>query len=83
MRAVVLEKPLEAHEHKVIEVQMSKLKPGWVLVRTKAFGILKRGGIRCMSGILGGEWEIEKFAPMDFIPSRCYLIIFDSSMWSL
>lgn len=39
MRAVVLEKPIEANELKVSEVPMPQVKPGWVLVRIKAFGI--------------------------------------------
>ena len=43
-----------------------------------SFGMLKHGGIICMTGILGGEWELKKFAPMDFIPSGSYLTIFDS-----
>jgi len=45
-----------------------------------SFGLLKQGGILCVSGILGGEWELEKFAPMDFIPSGSYLTIYDSKI---
>ncbi len=30
---------------------------------------VRRGGIVCMTGILGGKWEIEDFAPMDAIPT--------------
>jgi NADPH:quinone reductase-like Zn-dependent oxidoreductase len=52
------------------------------LVGTKtlasSFQYLKKGGIVCVSGILGGEWELANFAPMDFIPSGSYLTIFDS-----
>lgn len=43
-----------------------------------SFGLLKQGGILCMSGILGGTWEISDFAPMDFIPSGSYFTIYDS-----
>lgn len=43
-----------------------------------SFTLLKQGGIVCMSGILGNQWEIEHFAPMDFIPSGSYLTIYDS-----
>lgn len=43
-----------------------------------SFALLKQGGILCVTGILGGEWELEKFAPMDFIPSGSYLTIYDS-----
>jgi NADPH:quinone reductase-like Zn-dependent oxidoreductase len=34
---------------------------------------LRRGGIVCMTGILGGKWELEHFAPMDAIPSTVKL----------
>lgn len=34
---------------------------------------VKRGGIVCMTGILGGQWEIEHFAPMDAIPTAVKL----------
>lgn len=43
-----------------------------------SFGLLKAGGILCMTGILGGQWELERFAPMDFIPSGSYFTIYDS-----
>ena len=43
-----------------------------------SFKMLKHGGILCMSGILGGSWALEHFAPMDFIPSGSYFTIFDS-----
>jgi NADPH:quinone reductase-like Zn-dependent oxidoreductase len=33
----------------------------------------KRGGIVCMTGGLGGQWEIEHFAPMDAIPTAVKL----------
>lgn len=39
MKAVVLEKPCTASELAVQEVPMPKVKPGWVLVKIKAFGI--------------------------------------------
>ncbi|WP_404331900.1 zinc-binding alcohol dehydrogenase family protein [Mesobacillus maritimus] len=39
MKAVVLEKPCTAQELAVREVPMPKVKPGWVLVKVKAFGI--------------------------------------------
>jgi len=34
---------------------------------------LRRGGIVCMTGILGGKWELEHFAPMDAIPTAVKL----------
>jgi NADPH:quinone reductase-like Zn-dependent oxidoreductase len=34
---------------------------------------VRRGGIVCMTGILGGKWEIEHFAPMDAIPTAVKL----------
>lgn len=34
---------------------------------------LKRGGIVCMTGILGGEWELKNFSPMDDIPTAVKL----------
>ncbi|WML56183.1 alcohol dehydrogenase catalytic domain-containing protein [Neobacillus sp. PS2-9] len=39
MKAVVLEKPCKADELVVQEVPTPKVKPGWVLVKIKAFGI--------------------------------------------
>ncbi|MEH6996283.1 hypothetical protein V7075_26870 [Neobacillus drentensis] len=39
MKAVVLEKPCKADELVIHEVPIPKVKPGWVLVRIKAFGI--------------------------------------------
>jgi NADPH:quinone reductase len=39
MRAVVLEKPCKAEELVVRQVPMPQVKPGWVLVKIKAFGI--------------------------------------------
>ncbi|MBV8379030.1 MAG: zinc-binding dehydrogenase [Verrucomicrobia bacterium] len=33
----------------------------------------KRGGIVCMTGGLGGQWEIEHFAPMNAIPTAVKL----------
>jgi NADPH:quinone reductase-like Zn-dependent oxidoreductase len=39
MKAVVLEKPCNAEELSVSEVPIPKVKPGWVLVKIKAFGI--------------------------------------------
>jgi len=39
MKAVVLEKPCSASELAVQEVPIPRVKPGWVLVKIKAFGI--------------------------------------------
>ncbi|MEY2193191.1 zinc-binding alcohol dehydrogenase family protein [Neobacillus sp. BF23-41] len=39
MKAVVLEKPCKASELAVQEVPIPKVKPGWVLIKIKAFGI--------------------------------------------
>jgi NADPH:quinone reductase len=39
MKAVVLEKPITASELAVQEVPIPKVKPGWVLIKIKAFGI--------------------------------------------
>jgi NADPH:quinone reductase-like Zn-dependent oxidoreductase len=39
MKAVVLEKPCTADELVVREVPMPEVKPGWVLIKIKAFGI--------------------------------------------
>ncbi|MCM2534369.1 hypothetical protein NDK43_20980 [Neobacillus pocheonensis] len=51
MKAVVLEKPCTASELAVQEVPMPKVKPGWVLVKIKAFGI-NRSEIFTRQGIL-------------------------------
>lgn len=39
MKAVVLEKPTKAEEVKISECPIPVVKPGWVLVRVKAFGM--------------------------------------------
>ncbi|MBW8383805.1 MAG: zinc-binding dehydrogenase, partial [Youngiibacter sp.] len=39
MKAVVLERPCRAEELKVSEVAIPLVKPGWVLVKIRAFGI--------------------------------------------
>lgn len=39
MKAVVLEKPCPAEELRISEVPLPQAKPGWVLVKVKAFGI--------------------------------------------
>lgn len=53
------------------------------LVGTKAiddsFACVRRGGVLCMAGLLGGEWEIENFAPGATIPSTTKLTYFSSS----
>lgn len=43
-----------------------------------SFQLLKPGGTLCMTGILGGQWDLKHFAPMDFIPSGSYFTIYDS-----
>ena len=37
-----------------------------------------RGGIVCMTGILGGAWSLEHFEPVDAIPSGVRLTTFQS-----
>lgn len=39
MKAVILTKPIESSEIKLSECEIPKVKPGWVLVRIKAFGM--------------------------------------------
>ena len=39
MKAVILEQPCTAQELTIYEVPLPKVKPGWVLVKVKAFGI--------------------------------------------
>ena len=33
----------------------------------------KQGGIVCMTGIVGNQWSIQEFAPMEAIPTAVYL----------
>lgn len=53
------------------------------LVGTKvlddSFACVRRGGTLCMAGLLGGEWEIENFAPGATIPSTTKFTYFSSS----
>ena len=39
MKAVILTKPTESTEIKITECPTPAIKPGWVLVRIKAFGM--------------------------------------------
>lgn len=39
MKAVILTKPIESSEIQLLECEIPKVKPGWVLVRIKAFGM--------------------------------------------
>ncbi len=34
---------------------------------------LKPGGIACMTGMLGGQWEVKNFSPMGYIPTSVKL----------
>ena len=53
------------------------------LVGTRAledsFACVRRGGVLCMAGLLGGEWEIENFVPGAVIPSTTKFTYFSSS----
>ena len=53
------------------------------LVGTKvledSFACVRCGGVLCMAGLLGGEWEIENFVPGAVIPSTTKLTYFSSS----
>ena len=53
------------------------------LVGTKvlddSFACVRRGGTLCMAGLLGGEWEVENFAPGAAIPSTTKFTYFSSS----
>ena len=39
MKAVVLTKPCKAEEMTLIEIDIPEIRPGWVLIKVKAFGI--------------------------------------------
>jgi NADPH:quinone reductase len=41
--------------------------------------LLSEYGILCMTGILGGEWEMERFEPMVDIPTGVYFTTFTST----
>lgn len=53
------------------------------LVGTKviedSFACVRTGGTLCMAGLLGGEWEIDGFAPGGVIPSTTKFTYFSSS----
>lgn len=42
--------------------------------------LLKEQGILCMTGILGGEWEVKRFEPLVDIPSGVYFTAFTSTI---
>jgi NADPH2:quinone reductase len=44
-----------------------------------SLSLLAPGGIACMTGELGGEWEFNKWAPMEQVKSETYLTIFAST----
>ena len=39
MKAVLFEKPIKANEMKIVEVPKPKIRPGWVLIKVKGFGL--------------------------------------------
>jgi NADPH:quinone reductase-like Zn-dependent oxidoreductase len=39
-----------------------------------------QGGTVCMTGIVGNQWSLDRFAPMEFIPSDVYLTIYDGGV---
>ncbi len=45
-----------------------------------SLGLVSEGGIVCMTGILGGEWVMNHFEPMENIPSGAYLTQFTSTV---
>lgn len=48
-------------------------------VLTDSFACVRTGGTLCMAGLLGGEWEIERFTPGAVIPSTTKFTYFSSS----
>lgn len=44
-----------------------------------SLGMVSENGILCMTGILGGEWEMEGFEPMVDIPTGVYFTTFTST----
>lgn len=44
-----------------------------------SFSCVRRGGVLCIAGLLGGEWEIANFAPGSAIPSTTKLTYFSNS----
>lgn len=44
-----------------------------------SLGLVSENGILCMTGILGGEWEMERFEPMVDIPTGVYFTTFTST----
>jgi len=51
---------------------------GTVTLRT-SLGLVSENGIVCMTGILGGKWEMERFEPMVDIPTGVYFTTFTST----
>lgn len=45
-----------------------------------SLGCLERGGIACMTGMVGNEWSLPDFAPMDVIPHCAYLTIYSGGV---
>ena len=89
MKAVVLNNVTKASDITLTDFPVPKIKPGWVLVKIKAFGlnhseqILRlseiQGGIVCSTGILGGVYVLNNFDPIKFIPNGVYLSSFFSN----
>jgi NADPH:quinone reductase-like Zn-dependent oxidoreductase len=40
----------------------------------------KRGGIVCMTGMVGNKWSIDNFSPMESIPKAVYLTSYDGGV---
>ncbi|KAF4631116.1 hypothetical protein G7Y89_g7016 [Cudoniella acicularis] len=41
---------------------------------------VKRGGVVCAAGIVGGKWVLEQFTPNELIPTGVYLTTYSSSV---
>ena len=48
-------------------------------VLVDSFACIRKGGVLCMAGLLGGEWVIDEFAPGGIIPSTTKFTYFSSS----
>jgi len=40
---------------------------------------MKKGGIACIAGFVGGQWSINEFSPNEFIPTGSYLTTYGST----
>jgi NADPH:quinone reductase-like Zn-dependent oxidoreductase len=69
-------KQLEGHEEKKFDKVLELVG---TLTLADSLAATKHGGVVCVTGIVGNEWSMEKFSPMEIIPKATKLTVYGGS----